>query len=245
MAISEKTKERLDDASKEIRTAIDSLGKEVAELTKKVREKFKGTGEEMKETAEDLSREIKELSERVKNLIPKRKEERQLPVRVEKYPEFRPEVWEQPFKELRKATDRLFDEFFRHVRWPIGEWLSPWGLTTDIVGADWPRADMSETDHEIHITAELPGVDKDDLDVSVTEDRITIRGEKKDQEEKKGKNYYQLERTYGSFQRSFSLPCEIDADKVDASFKDGVLKIVLPKTQAARERIKKITVKST
>jgi len=117
-------------------------------------------------------------------------------------------------------------------------------LTTDVFATDWPRADMDETDEEIRITAELPGVDKDNIDVSVTEDMITIRGEKKDQEEKKGRGYYKLERSYGSFQRSFYLPCEVESDSVDASFKDGVLTVKLPKSAAARERIKKIPIRT-
>jgi len=198
----------------------------------------------MRESAEELTQEVKGLSEKVKNLIPKRRKKSQLPVRVDKYPEFKPDAWEQPFLELRKATDRLFDDFFGSFRLPAAEWRSPWGLTTDILGADWPRVDMSKTDKEIRVMAELPGVDKDDIDVSVTEDRITIRGEKKEQEDKKERGYYKLERSYGSFQRNFYLPCEVESDRVDASFKDGVLAMKLPKSAAARERIKKILVRS-
>jgi HSP20 family protein len=103
---------------------------------------------------------------------------------------------------------------------------------------------MDETDEEIRITAELPGVDKDNIDVSVTGDRVTIRGEKKEKEEKKGRGYYKLERSYGSFHRSFYLPCEIESDSVDASFKDGLLTVNLPKSAAARESVKKIPVRT-
>ncbi|MBW1678258.1 MAG: Hsp20 family protein [Deltaproteobacteria bacterium] len=244
MTVSEKAKEKLDEASKEIKEAIDNVKLEVAELTNKVKEKLKGAGEEMRESAEELTREVKGLSEKVKDLIPKRRKKNQWPVRIDKYPDFQPDVWEQPFLELRKATDRLFDDFFRGFRWPIAERRSPWALTTDVFATDWPRADMDETDEEIRITAELPGVDKDNIDVSVTEDMITIRGEKKDQEEKKGRGYYKLERSYGSFQRSFYLPCEVESDSVDASFKDGVLTVKLPKSAAARERIKKIPIRT-
>jgi HSP20 family protein len=246
MAISQKTKGKIDDAGKEIKAAIDSLGKDVAELTKKVKEKFKGAGEDMKETAEELSREVKKLSERVKDIVPKRGKASQLPVRVgkQKYPALRSEDLGHPFLELQRATNRLFDDFFRDFGLFGSRWADPLSLTPDVFGDQWPRVDMSETDKEILITAELPGVNKDDLGISVSEGRITIHGEKKEQKEDKGKDYYRLERSYGSFQRSLSLPCEIDADKVDASFKDGVLKISLPKTEAARERIKKIPVKS-
>ena len=244
MTVSEKAKEKLDEASREIKEAIDNLRQEVAELTKKVRDKIKGTGEEMRGSAEELTQEVKGLSERVKDLLPKRSKRSELPVRVDKYPEFQIDAWERPFLELRKSTDRLFYDFFRDFRWPMAERRNPWGLATGILGTDWPRVNMSETDEEIRITAELPGVDKDKIDVSVTDDRITIRGEKKEQEEKMERGYYTLERSYGSFQRSFYLPCEVDSDRVDASFKGGVLTVKLPKSAAVRERIKKIPVRT-
>jgi HSP20 family protein len=86
------------------------------------------------------------------------------------------------------------------------EWRSPWGFT-GLLGKDWPREDISETDEEIQIAAELLGVDKDNIDISVIDDKITIRGEKRKQRENKERGYYKVERSYGSFQRSFSLPC--------------------------------------
>lgn len=245
MTIGEKAKEKLDDAGKEIKAAIDGLGKEVSELTKKVKDRLKGTGEELKETAEELSRDVKKLSEKVKDIIPKREKSGQLPIRVEKYPVLRHENFGRPFVELQRATNRLFDDFFREFGFSGGNWGEPYSLTPDVFGSQWPRADMSETDDEIRITAELPGVDKDNLEISFSDGRVTIRGEKKEQEEDKGKDYYRLERSYGAYQRSFSLPCEINEDKVDASFKHGVLDIKLPKTEAARNRTKKIPIKSS
>jgi HSP20 family protein len=245
MAISEKTKERLDDAGKEIKAAVDGLGKDVAELTKKVKERLKGTGEEMKETAEELSKEIKKLSERVKNIIPRKEKVSKLPVHVDKRPAIRSDDFEHPFLELRRATNRLFDDFSRGFGLSERFWSEPISLTSDVSGAQWPSVDMSETDNDVLITAELPGVNKDNLGISLSDSSINISGEKNEKEEDKGKDYYRLERSYGSFRRSFSLPCEIDEDKVDASFKNGVLKITLPKTEAARKRIKKIPVKSS
>ena len=245
MAIGEKAKEKLEDAGKEIKASIDGLRKEVAELTKKVKNKIKGTGEELRETAEELSREVKKLSEKVKDIIPKRKKTDQLPVRVEKYPALHSESLGRPFVELQRATNLLFDDFFREFGFSGGRWGESLSLTQDVFSSRWPSVDMSETDDEILITAELPGVNKDDLEVSVSEGKVTIRGEKKEQEEDKGKDYYRLERSYGAYQRSFFLPCEIDEDKVDASFKHGVLDIKLPKTDAAQKRIKKIPVKSS
>lgn len=244
MTVSEKAKEKLDEAGKEIKEAIDHVKQQVAELGDKVKEKLKGTGEEMRGSAEELTREVKGLSEKIKELIPKKRRKGQPPSRLDKYPELRPDVWEQPLLELRRATDRLFDDFFKSFRWPMAERRSPLELATDIFGTDWPRVDMDETDDEIRITAELPGVDKDNIDVSVADDRVTIRGEKKEQEEKKGRGYHKLERSYGSFQRSFYLPCEVESDQVDAFFRDGVLTVKLPKSAAARECIKKIPVRT-
>jgi HSP20 family protein len=137
---------------------------------------------------------------------------------------------------LSRERDRLFDDFFKSFRWPMAERRSPWDLTTDVFGTDWPRVDMHETDEEIRITAELPGVDKDNIDISMTDDGVTIRGEKKQQEEKKGRGYHRMERSYGSFQKSFHLSCKVVSDKVDASFKDGVLAVVLPKAEVAKPK---------
>jgi HSP20 family protein len=243
VAVSEKAKETHDEASKEIKEAIDSLKQEVAGLTNKVKEKPKGAGEEMRESSEELTQELRTLSEKVKELIPKRRRRHQLPVQIERHSDLPPDAWE-PFLELRNATDHLFDEFFQSFRGPMAEWRSPWRLTTDILDRTWPRVDMDESDEEIRITAELPGVDKDNIDISMTDDRITIRGEKKEQEEKGGRDYYKVELSYGSFQRSFHLPCEVETGMVQASFENGVLTVKFPKSAAARERVKKIPVRT-
>ncbi len=240
MAISEKAKEKLDEAGKEIREAVDHLKAEVTELRNKVKEKFKGSGEEMRESADELTQEVRKLSERVKDLVPKRRKKDQLPVRIERHPEF--PAWERPFPELRDATDRFFEEFFRHFGPPMARWHGPWDLTTDMMGTERPRVDISESDKEIIVTAELPGVEKEDIDISVTDDRITIRGEKRSQEEEE-RGYYRFERSYGAFQRSFPIPCEVESDKVDASFKNGVLRMRMPKSQAAKERTRKIRIR--
>lgn len=245
MAVSEKAKEKLDEAGKEIREAVDNLRHEVAGLKDKVKEKIKGTGEDVRESAEEIARELKVLSEKVSNLIPRRNRKSRLPVSVDRHSRYPMEAWEQPFIELRKATDRLFEDFFRGFRGQLPVKWNPWELTPDIFGIDgWPRVDMSETDEEVKVTAELPGVEKDNIDISVTDDRITIRGQKEEKEEKRKRGYYQMERSFGSFQRSFMLPCEVESDQVDASFKDGVLSVTLPKSAAARERTKKIPVRA-
>lgn len=244
MTVSEKAKEKLDEASKEIKAAIDNLREEVAGLTIKVKEKVKGAGGEIHESAEELAQEVKKLSEKVRDLIPKRRKRTKLPVRVDRPAEFQPDAWADPFPELRRSTDRLLEDFSRSFAWPLAGRRGPWGLATGDFGADWPRVDMDETHEEIRITAELPGVNRDNIDVSVTDDRITIRGEKKEQEEKKERGYYTLERSYGSFQRSFYLPCEVESDRAEASMTDGVLTVRLPKSAAALEKIKKIPVRT-
>ncbi len=243
MTVSEKAKVKLDEATREIKDSIENLKQEVAELTKKVKERIKGDDEEIRQSTEELNQEVKGLSKKVKDLMPWRKKDR-LPVRTERYPRVQ-DPWQQSFLAFREAADRLFDDFFRGMRWPLAGYDSPWESRLDVFDSGWPRADMSETDDEITVTAELPGVEKDHIDISVTNDRITIRGEKSEEDEEKAKNYYRLERSYGSFQRSFELPCEVETDKVEASFKKGILTVKLPKTVTARQRIKKIPIKTS
>ena len=245
MAISEKAKEKIDAAGKEIKTAVESLKNEVTELTKKVKEKWDGAGDDMKETAEKLTQEVKTLSEKVKELIPQRKKDQRLLGHPKEMPDFKPPVMRgSPFSEIQRAINQIFDEFSQKIEMPGRRWSepSPWGL--DFFEHHWPMIDISETDNEIQLTAELPGVNKEDLEVTIDNDRLTIRGEKKKQQEKSGQGYYRLERHYGSFHRSIPLPCEVESDQVDASFKGGILTVVLQKTRAAQERTKRIKVQS-
>jgi len=153
------------------------------------------------------------------------------------------EVW-RPFEALRKEVDRLFDDFGddvwrRPFRWPAGlgkGWAQKFAAT--------PAADVVETDKAYEITAELPGIDQKNIEVKVANGGITIKGEKKEETEEKKKDYYVSERRYGSFERYFGLPEGIDADKIEATFKNGVLKVTLPKTAEAQKAAKKIEVKA-
>jgi HSP20 family protein len=242
MNVSERAKEKLDEAGREIKEAIDNLKQEVERLSGKVKDKIKGTGAEVRESVEELSREVRGLSERVKDLIPKRRKN-QMPVRVEKFRD-RGDLWEPPFWELNRSMDPVFRDFFGPVGRPGTEWRRPWQMPMDLTSGDWPRVDVTETDDEVTITAELPGVQKDNIDVSVTHDSVTIRGEKKEQEERRERGYHRLERSYGSFHRSLHLPCEVEPDKVDAIFRDGVLTVKLPKSAEARSRTKSIPIKT-
>ena len=133
---------------------------------------------------------------------------------------------------LRREMDRLFDRFFEG--WPF--------FRISAAGGEWaPAVDVSETAKEIVVKAELPGMDPKDIDLSVRGDVLTVAGERKQEKEEKGENFHRIERTYGSFSRSVRLPAEVDPGKVDATYKDGVLKITLRKTKEAA--VKKIEVK--
>jgi HSP20 family protein len=105
-----------------------------------------------------------------------------------------------------------------------------------------PRVDVSETDKEIRIAAELPGMDERDIRVSVSKDALTIKGEKKEEKEDKGKAYYHMERSYGSFLRTIPLPAEVDSEKINAEFRKGILTVTMPKTAKAIEKNRKIPI---
>ncbi|HMK44912.1 MAG TPA: Hsp20/alpha crystallin family protein [Dissulfurispiraceae bacterium] len=142
---------------------------------------------------------------------------------------------DHPVDLFRDEMNRLFDNFFR------GFDIEPFGGR--IAGFS-PKIDVVETDAEIKVAAELPGMEEKDIDVSLTKDALSIRGEKKVEKEDKGKDFYRMERSYGSFSRTIPLPVEVDADKVLADFKKGVLTVTLPKSAKAIKASKKIAVKA-
>jgi len=109
-------------------------------------------------------------------------------------------------------------------------------------GAWGPSLDLVESDNELTVTAELPGVNPKEIEVNVTGNTLTIRGEKKQEREEKGKDFHRVERHYGSFHRSVELPVAVDADQVKAEYKDGVLTLRLPKHPEAKP--KKIPVRA-
>jgi HSP20 family protein len=131
---------------------------------------------------------------------------------------------------LRTEMDELFDQFIR----------DPWGSLAKGVGAG-PLMDVAETDKEVTVSAELPGVDPKDIDIDVTGDMLTVRGEKKQEHEEKDRNYTFVERSFGRFQRSIQLPSSVDPDKVEATCRNGTLTITLSKKPDAQR--KKIQVK--
>ena len=136
---------------------------------------------------------------------------------------------------LQSDVNRLFDHFLRSLDVPMFSNIEPvWE----------PKIDVVDTENSIDISAELPGMKSEDVDVSFSEGLLTIKGEKKEEKEEKKKGYYVSERTYGSIQRSIHLPREVNTDKIEANFKDGVLKISVPKTEEAKAKVKKIEIKS-
>jgi HSP20 family protein len=104
--------------------------------------------------------------------------------------------------------------------------------------------DIVDKDTAYEVTVELPGMDESNIELKLSNGALTIRGEKKEEKEEKKKDYYLSERRYGSFERRFQVPQGVDADKIDASFKKGVLTVTLPKTREAQAQEKKITVKA-
>ncbi len=243
MNVSERAKEKLDTASKEVREAVEGLKHEVAALSNKVRERLKGSGTELRESADDLTREVKTLSERVRDLLPGRRRYA-VPVKIDRSTRLPADVTNHPFEGTWRISDLLFDDFFRTTGWLPSEWGLTHHWTPARFAGEGFRADLSETDDELHLSAELPGIDKDDLSVSVSGWIITIQGEKRSEEKRKDLNYYSVERSYGMFKRSFRLPTEVEPEKTEASFKNGVLTVRLPKSEAARKRKRKIRIRS-
>ena len=131
---------------------------------------------------------------------------------------------------LHNEMDDLFDSFFRGLDRPFN------GYKT------WPAIDVAEDENAITVRAEVPGCSAEDIDISVYGNTLTISGEKKIKEEKKEKGYYHVESSYGTFRREITLPTDVESDKVDATYKDGVLSITLPK--AAKAKAVKVKVKS-
>lgn len=139
---------------------------------------------------------------------------------------------DEPFFQLHREMNRLFDDFF--LDFGSSSFLAPSGQN----GARAIHIDVKDKGKALEIAAELPGVAEDDIDVELSDNLLTIRGERRDEEEKEGVS----RRAYASFQRSMSLPFDIDPDAVEAKFKNGVLKLTLPKPPELESRTKKIEV---
>ncbi len=135
----------------------------------------------------------------------------------------------KPFREvsrLRREMDRLWDDF-----------VGPSRRAFRPLEAEWaPAVDVSETADKVTVKAEVPGMDAKNIDISLSGDLLTIKGEKKSEREEKKENYHLVERSYGSFSRSLRLPAAVVADKIEATYKKGVLTITCPKKEEAKPK---------
>ena len=153
-----------------------------------------------------------------------------------------PSLWSEerpggdPFHQLRQEVDRLFDDFMAPALRPRSTGQAQMTIS--------PEIDVAETEESIEITADMPGIDEKDIEVTVRDDLLTIKGEKKTEKEEKQKNYHLVERRYGSFHRSIRLPVGTDADKVTARFDKGVLRITVPKPKEAESGARRIAINS-
>ncbi len=136
----------------------------------------------------------------------------------------------EPWNTFREM-ERMFRDFFtspfpmlRPPRW----WLS--GAPSQFV----PDVDLRETDKELIFSVTVPGVEKDDIDIDVTNDRITVSGERKTEEEKPGERYHMRQQSYGTFSVSYALPCDVKPDQTKANYKNGILEVILPKAEVAQ-----------
>jgi len=151
----------------------------------------------------------------------------------------------RPFETLRREIDRLFDDFDGGVRrWPAGRSNVAPFWRSEFTWPATPAVDLVETDKGYEITAELPGLDEKNIDVKFADGVLTIKGEKQEEKEEKKKDYYLHERSFGSFHRALQVPAGVDSDKIEATFKKGVLTVTLPKSAEAQKAEKKIAVKA-
>ncbi len=146
----------------------------------------------------------------------------------------------RPLEDIRRQIGQMFEDFWRfpHMQSPA---LSP---SISGMALRAPAVDIVETPDAFEITAELPGMDEKSIDVKCSGDLLTIRGEKKDEREENKEGYYLSERRFGSFQRSFRIPENVDTQKIAATFKNGVLALSLPKTKESQQNEKKISIKA-
>lgn len=144
---------------------------------------------------------------------------------------------EHPLAELQRQMNQVFEGFWGKIDRPLAGFDWPFGEQA-------PRSDVVETEDGVEVTIELPGMAQKDVDVTLTGDTLTVKGEKKVERKEEKKGYYVSERSYGSVYRTIPLPAGVDTDKADASFKDGVLTVKIPHSPEARAKAKRIEVKA-
>jgi HSP20 family protein len=135
---------------------------------------------------------------------------------------------------MQREINRMFDSFFRSE--------SPEGMP--LAASVWtPAVDIAEDDNGYVVKAELPGVKKDQVKITMQDNVLSIRGEKEEEKESRSSSYHRVERSYGAFERRFSLPSNVRQDGIDATFKDGILTVTLPKAEEAKPKQIDVTVK--
>ena len=143
-----------------------------------------------------------------------------------------------PFDELHRQMDALINGFFSGAD-------TPWHVSLPETQRVFnPSFEIGETEKEFHLSAELPGLTEKDVSVTIEDNFLSISGEKKEEKDEKKKNYHLYERRYGSFNRSFALPENVDTDKISAVVKNGVLEVIIPKKEIEPRKVKKIEIKS-
>ncbi|MCC6866812.1 MAG: Hsp20/alpha crystallin family protein [Ignavibacteria bacterium] len=144
----------------------------------------------------------------------------------------------KPTAELSNI-DKKIKKFFEDFDSPfMGDWVKPFNSNVFT-----PRVDVTEDNENLYVHVEVPGVDKNDIKINLVGDVLTISGEKKSEQKDEKKNYYRIERNFGAFSRSFTLPAEVKIDKISAAYNNGVLNITLPKTEEAKIVEKQIEIK--
>ncbi len=150
------------------------------------------------------------------------------------------------FSSFQREMQKLFDDFFgepEHFGMPPGHMVDDWSV--DSLDAYAPNIDVSESDDSVTVSAELPGMDEKDIHVEITDDLLTIRGERNEEKEEKNKNWVQREQHYGAFHRTLVLPAEIATDKAKAKFRKGVLTVTAPKLKQKETQKKAIKIETT
>jgi HSP20 family protein len=153
-------------------------------------------------------------------------------------------VVERPVSPFESDFDRFFDRFFEDFpRFRVPSLLRPERLFPAPLGLRTPAVDIFEDKNDVVVKAELPGIGKEEVEVSVTDNAVTLKGEKRRKEEVKEQDYHRIERSYGAFVRTVGLPAEVKASEATAKFSDGVLEIRIPKSEAAKRSVVKVAVK--
>jgi len=143
-----------------------------------------------------------------------------------------------PLERMHDDMDRLFGEYFRRP------FLPQLSFEEGENGALIANLDMSETDDTVEVVVDVPGIEEKDIEVTLSDGALLIKGKRESEKEEKDKNYHRIERSYGKFQRRVPLPCDVKADKIDARLEKGILTVKLPKSEESKKADRKIKIKT-